>query len=591
MTRSFETPPVHDAMSLLKCVTDTALLEDVQILPPTQALQWRKARDVQSAVIGCMAIEGYAIRLRVGVPRSFPLHLPEVAIESICPPVEFPHVSADGKLCYESEDNILLDRRDPWHIIQESLVRVRKLLSSLLTGRHVGMLAKEFAQEAVAYWRSLARSNINCVVDGGEHPHETTALYYKGTLTAVADSPVVFGQSLAQRNMGHVTHRNAIYVPIDPASADPAFNPRELTTLEGLRKYVGVLPEQERRTLAKLLERLEKSEEFVVLGVRRPQGERALLGVIIEGIHGGHPLRDEHATGQIRPVGLLRRDRGFLAPRGGACTALHERRVLIAGCGAVGGYLALLLARAGVGQITLVDPDRFSMENAYRHVCGMARDGEPKVKGLKQEMERLIPYVTVAAYETRIERLLEESPDVMRDQDLIISALGEPTVELHLNEWLWSSATHPPAVFAWLEPLGLGGHALLTHVHREGAGAQARGCLECLYHRLYVEDPLENRAAFAAPGGLYTKDMLGCGSAHLPFADLDAQRTAEAAGRLALRALRREIETAQLLSWKGDPRAFLQAGFEVTPRFSAIEGASREEVGSYVRDNCAACTQ
>ncbi|WP_158629216.1 MULTISPECIES: ThiF family adenylyltransferase [unclassified Corallococcus] len=576
-------------MSLLKCVASTALLEGTRVLPPTQALTWRKARDVESAVIGCMTIEGHAIELRVGLPRSFPLCLPEIAIESVHPPVELPHVSDDGKLCYESEASILLDRRDSWHIIKESLERVRKLLSSLLAGRDAGMLAEEFAQEAVAYWHHLAVSHINCVVDAGEHPHETTALFYKGALAAVADSPSVFEQSLARRSIDHVTHRNAIYVPVDPAAANPAFHPRELATFEGLRKYVGMLPEQDRRTLAKLLERLDKSEEFVVLGVRRTQGERALLGVNIEAIQGGHPLRDERARGRVRPVELLRRDRAFLAPRGGASTTLHERRVLIAGCGAVGGYLALLLARAGVGHISLVDPDRFGMENAYRHVCGMARDREPKVEGLKQELERLIPYVKVSSYQTRIEKFLVEKPDVMRDQDLIISALGEPTIELHLNEWLWSSATHPPAVFTWLEPLGLGGHALVTHVHREGA--HARGCLECLYHRPHLDDPLENRAGFATPGEIYTKDMLGCGSAHLPFADLDAQRTAEAAGRLALRVLRGEIETASLISWKGDPRAFVQAGFDVTPRFNALEDGSSEDLGTYFRHNCAACAK
>ncbi|NMO18773.1 ThiF family adenylyltransferase [Pyxidicoccus fallax] len=576
-------------MSLLEHLVHTSLLEEAHILPPTQALMWRKARNVESAAGGRMTIEGHAIQLRVGLTRSFPLHLPEIAIESVIPPLELPHVSSDGKLCFESEANLLLDRRDSWHIIQESVERVRRLLRTLLTGRNTGKLAEEFAQEAVAYWRHLADSRIGCVVDANDHPHPTTVLFYKGTLSAVADNPEVYGQSLARRSSSGATHRNAIYVPIDPVAANPAFNPKELATLEGLRKYVGALPEQDRRTLARLLARLDKSEEFVVLGVRRPQGDRALLGVNLEEIQGSHPLRDEQSRGRVRPVELLRRDRAFLAPRGGASTKLHERRVLIAGCGAVGGYLALILARAGVGQISLLDPDRFGMENAYRHVCGMAWEHEPKVKGLKQEIERLVPYVTVAPYQMRIERFLVEKPDVLRDQDLVISALGEPTIELHLNEWIWSSATHPPVIFAWLEPLGLGGHALVTHVHR--ADTPARGCLECLYHRVHPDAPLENRAAFAAPGEIYTGDMLGCGSAHLPFADLDAQRTAEAAGRLALRVLRHKIESAPLISWKGDPSTFLQAGFEVTPRFRALSGEFSEDGLTYLRSDCPVCTK
>ncbi len=573
-------------VELLERLAHSGVLEDCQMLSPEQAHEWMKGRSVEVALSGWMRIHGHRLLLRVGLPRSFPLCLPEVAVERVDPPLELPHVSSDGKLCFEPEGNLLLDRREPWSVLWESLQRVREMLHALLAGN----LAEEFAQEAVAYWRGLARGpGIRCIVTAGDHPHPTTALFFKGKLYAVADEPRVYFQSLSQRSASELTHRNAVYIPIDPVAADPAFQPKKLLTFESLRAYVQALPEGERQVLSGLLARLHKREEFVVLGVRRPDGERALLGVNLFSNDGIHPLAHAQATGKVEPVSLARLDREFLAPRGGASIGLHERGVLIAGCGAVGGYLALSLARAGVGRISLVDSDSFELANTYRHVCGMAWEGRPKVDGLKREIERLVPFVTVTPYKSSVEDLLAERPEVFREQDLVLSALGNPTVELHLNEWIWSSDGHPPALFTWLEPLGLGGHALLTHVH--GVERLERGCFECLHERTTSGGGLENQAAFAEPGKQYTRDMLGCGNRHMPFADLDAQRTATLAGSLALRVLHREIQGAPLMSWRGEKQAFEREGYSVTPRYSMEPGPSGEERPSYVRPDCPVCQE
>jgi hypothetical protein len=104
-----------------------------------------------------------------------------------------------------------------------------------------------------------------------------------------------------------------------------------------------------------------------------------------------------------------------------------------------------------------------------------------------------------------------------------------------------------------------------------------------------VGGPLENRAAFASPDAIYTHDTLGCGSQHLPFADLDALRTAELAARLALRVLGGEVEEAPLLSWKGDRRAFEQAGYTVTRRYKTEPDQLEAERLLYRREDCPVC--
>ena len=568
---------------VLKCLAQSGLLQDCQEVWLPSADGGVEEGGGLGTLSGRMTVGGHEFKLRVLLPEHFPLCLPEIRLEEVSPPIEIPHRIGDNNLCFTAGAN-LLDRRDPWAIVRESLAYVRNLLTDMLTGNR----AHEFVQEIVAYWETLAReTRIDCVVTDGERPCLIKAFFKGEVLRAVADDAEVYAQSLPTRSIEGLTAKHALYLPIDLSSAEPNFLPRHLLTLKYLQQCVQAAPEEDRCRLDLLLGHLDKREELVVLGVRRPHGRRALLGINLVDIRGPHPFGSEQAPAKVVPVHLMRRDQAFLAPRGGAGLDLRERRVLIAGCGSVGGYIALMLARAGIGGLTLVDCDRFQPDNTYRHACGMAWLSQPKVTGLMMEITRAIPYVSVKPYAGRVEDLLSKQPSVLREHHLVIAALGHPTIELHLNEWSWSDAKHPPILFTWLEPLGLGGHALLTHTN--AAQSPERGCLECLYGRSIEGGPLRNRAAFAMPGATYTRDMLGCGSQYLPFADLDAQRTAELASRLALQALRGVVTGSRLSSWKGDRHGFEEEGYCVTPLYAAEPSSLESSQLTFVRKDCLIC--
>ncbi|RKI46489.1 hypothetical protein D7Y27_08100 [Corallococcus sp. AB004] len=539
--------------------------------------KWPGTR-TEATCTGKMTVEGQTFWLRVRLPWEFPLCLPIVSVEKTESEAALPHFINDGEVCFASDVG-LLDRRRPEAILHESIERVRTLLRDMLRGDRGG----EFLREVQAYWSAISRGpSIDCTVTADNRPRFISALYWGTRLQALADDADSYAHSLPDRRAERLTAKKALYLPLSPGDGNPSFLPKELATPEGLRKYVRRMPDGIQGALAGLLRRFDVSEHLVVLGLKRPQGERAVVGVHLKQLEHGHPLVQDRTGAQVEPIALMRRDPGYLIPRGGAEHGLRERRVLIAGCGSVGGHIALALARAGVGGLTLVDPDRFGPENTFRHVCGMRWLFESKSSGLKKEIESRTPYVSVQPIAGRIEKLLQDAPETVRGHDLVIAALGQPTLELHLNDWAWSNAEHPPALFTWLEPYGLGGHALLTH--ERGQDAMQRGCLECLY-----DHDLGNRAAFAAPRGTYTQDVLGCGSRFMPFADLDAQRTAELATRLALRALRQEAHEAPLLSWKGDARQFRQKGFAVTPRYEQESDKLEATWLDYRRDDCLIC--
>ena len=75
---------------------------------------------------------------------------------------------------------------------------------------------------------------------------------------------------------------------------------------------------------------------------------------------------------------------------------LAAARVLIVGAGGVGGPAALYLAAAGVGTLTLVDPDTVALSNLQRQILFTGDDiGRPKVEAGADRLTALNPRVHI----------------------------------------------------------------------------------------------------------------------------------------------------------------------------------------------------
>lgn len=82
-------------------------------------------------------------------------------------------------------------------------------------------------------------------------------------------------------------------------------------------------------------------------------------------------------------------------------------RALVIGAGGLGSPVALYLAAAGVGQITLIDHDTVSLTNLQRQIAhDMASLGRPKVESARQRMAALNPEVLVRALPVRADATL-----------------------------------------------------------------------------------------------------------------------------------------------------------------------------------------
>ena len=71
---------------------------------------------------------------------------------------------------------------------------------------------------------------------------------------------------------------------------------------------------------------------------------------------------------------------------------LNNSRVIIFGIGGVGSYVAEALARAGVGEITLVDSDKVSLSNLNRQLCALVSTvGKNKTDVMAERIKDINP--------------------------------------------------------------------------------------------------------------------------------------------------------------------------------------------------------
>lgn len=98
---------------------------------------------------------------------------------------------------------------------------------------------------------------------------------------------------------------------------------------------------------------------------------------------------------------------------------LLAARVLMIGAGGLGSPVALYLGSAGVGRLTIVDPDRVDATNLQRQIAhNLARLGEFKAVSAMQSIAAINPDVEVVAVTQRADAALLDT--LVADADLVL---------------------------------------------------------------------------------------------------------------------------------------------------------------------------
>lgn len=103
---------------------------------------------------------------------------------------------------------------------------------------------------------------------------------------------------------------------------------------------------------------------------------------------------------------------------------LKKAHILIVGTGGVGAYAAEMLARAGVGKLTLLDADKVQLSNLNRQLIALHSTlGEDKVRVLERRLKDVNPDLNVTA---RAEFLEESSVKTLLTEnkfDFVVDAI------------------------------------------------------------------------------------------------------------------------------------------------------------------------
>ena len=156
---------------------------------------------------------------------------------------------------------------------------------------------------------------------------------------------------------------------------------------------------------------------------------------------------------------------------------LSEARVLIVGLGGLGCPVALYLVAAGVGHLSLCDPDVVELSNLQRQILYRQTDcDEYKVKCAERELRALNPHINVSSYKTEI------TDELIGSQDIVVDCTDNLAARQLMN-----SACHKHKLgFVSASALGWEGQLVAFDFAAHGSL-----CLNCIIDRDSPE-PMQN---------------------------------------------------------------------------------------------------
>jgi molybdopterin/thiamine biosynthesis adenylyltransferase len=149
-------------------------------------------------------------------------------------------------------------------------------------------------------------------------------------------------------------------------------------------------------------------------------------------------------------------------------TALKGRKVAVVGCGSLGSKVAVMLARAGVSNFSLVDDDLLLPDNFVRHDLDWRDVGTHKADSVAKRIQLVNPDATCNVRKHRLggqesSGSVESLIEAFSEHDLLIDATADASVFNYLS----AAAAIGKKPLLWAEIFG-GGFGGLIARHRPG---------------------------------------------------------------------------------------------------------------------------
>ncbi|KAI1792806.1 ubiquitin-protein ligase molybdopterin-converting factor [Ganoderma leucocontextum] len=128
----------------------------------------------------------------------------------------------------------------------------------------------------------------------------------------------------------------------------------------------------------------------------------------------------------------LARNYAFFGDEGMA--RIRKSTVVVIGCGGVGSWAAVMLARSGVKKLRLVDFDQVTLSSLNRHATAVLADvGTPKVKCIERTLKQISRVIDIDA---RIDIWRKEAGgELLEGADWVIDAIDNITTKVDLLKY------------------------------------------------------------------------------------------------------------------------------------------------------------
>lgn len=517
---------------------------------------------------GIVSIGTESLELRISFNNHFPMEFPFFYLENSNR--FYPHVDKGNKLCLFETSSLLINSDDPYLILLDAFDRTVEILSIKPGSKQY---ASEILKEFNAYW--------------GEHNllqlHMVTPKYTSNSFiqldSVYKDHKIVLSEnkglslSLLDNYFNKRTYTpyfiKTYFVKLNKTIAIPI---KSEYTWKWLRLFVlQNTTSSQKAKFKKLLKSQYKTFRIFIILMIPGKGRDIPVGFSINHKGKSYRMLEKINDSRVTPLSIQMIDYEYMTLKSGTLSNLKDKRVLLLGCGSVGGYVAANLCQSGVCCIDILDNDILSVENVHRHILGFRDAAKLKYKAdlMRDYLEDRYPFADIDPmnYVNRDVRELLKTPERLKNYDLIISALGEPTINLEISKLLIERNISVPFIVCFNEPYGIGGHAIAVNV---GHG----GCLRCLYSDIFSGELIAYRASFVKDGQKFSKTISGCAGTYVEYSSLDTQQTALLTSRLCISVLKGEIVTSTLLSWYGSSVTLENNGFAVSDYYKTLISSS-----------------
>lgn len=472
---------------------------------------WLKLRGPLKTSIGSHICEIQLDPQFFELPRvrllEFPASLPRVT----------PHLGNGGHLCYIAKGTVVLDIFDPLGQSLACLHRAEEVLDKVLKGELIEDLEEEF----YAYWNGPF-----CLVDVQDQKlgrQETMVVKLGDDFTAVVtDDKARTTRKLKSLSWEVKSYTMLTYRVRTSAKPRPDITAWPPKTVKDILVWQGLLdPRCRKKIQARIEEARATTAKGVLILVESPlmtYGFAVYFGK--NSYQKGMPRQPRTSvyTLNVIPMSVVRMDDRYMAQRNiPGMQTLAGKRLVLVGCGTIGGYLAEMLIKAGAGtsggQLTLVDFDSLYPQNVGRHRLGFPSLFMNKAIALTDEFRRMAPGADIRALPVDIQKAQ------LGEVDLLIDATGEES----LGHWLCEHyISAMPMLSIWIEGPGTAVRALLR---TKETGA----CYRCLYNA-------NRKGLLSTVVGTMPTLMAGqgCEGLYVPFPASVSVQAASLGGEMAL---------------------------------------------------------